>query len=78
MPVEIVIPEIAPSPSASIKVKQWLKQPGDPIRKGEVIAILEISKTDVELEAENDGSLTRIAIPEGKSGKMGDVIGYIE
>jgi len=46
------------------KVVRWLKKPGDPVKKGEVIAEIESDKAIAELEAEHDGTIAAILLDE--------------
>jgi pyruvate dehydrogenase E1 component beta subunit len=47
------------------KLARWLKKEGDRIKSGEVIAEIETDKATMEVEAVDEGVLTRILVPEG-------------
>ncbi len=59
------------------RLVRWLKQPGDRIRKGEVIAEVESDKAVMELEAFDDGWLAGPLAPEGSEIAVKQVIGWI-
>ena len=42
---------------------EWLKQDGHPVKKGEVVAVVETTKAVSEIEAEGDGFLRPVAKP---------------
>jgi sugar O-acyltransferase (sialic acid O-acetyltransferase NeuD family) len=54
----------------------WEVDSGAPIRKGQVIALMEVSKATVELEAESDGHLYQL-VPHGESAKFGAPLAVI-
>jgi len=56
---------------------QWLKQPGDPVNKGEVLAEVETDKAVMEVEAFHDGFLTGPVAQVEEDIPVGTVIGYI-
>jgi len=47
------------------KVVKWLKQPGDRVRRGEVIAIVETDKANVDVESFIAGVLEKILVEPG-------------
>jgi 2-oxoisovalerate dehydrogenase E1 component len=59
------------------KVLAWLKQVGDPVRKGEAIAEVETDKAVMEIEAPRDGKLVQILAPVGEVVKMGGNLGVV-
>ena len=54
----------------------WEMDHGSPIRKGQVIALMEMSKATVELEAETDGYLYQL-VPHGESAKFGSPLAVL-
>ena len=46
-------------------IEEWLKQPGDSIDVGDIIAEVSTDKAVIELEAEHDGVLGKILVPAG-------------
>ncbi|MBM7094531.1 2-oxoglutarate dehydrogenase complex dihydrolipoyllysine-residue succinyltransferase [Bacillus sp. H-16] len=75
--IEIKVPELAESVTEGT-VAQWLKQPGDQINKGDDIVELETDKVNVEISADESGTLKEALFEEGDTVKVGDVIAMIE
>ncbi|BCX81745.1 pyruvate dehydrogenase E2 component (dihydrolipoamide acetyltransferase) [Methylomarinovum caldicuralii] len=59
------------------RLVRWLKKPGDPVKKGEVIAEVESDKAVMELEAFSDGWIAGPLAPEGSEIAVKQVIGWI-
>lgn len=59
------------------KLASWLKQVGDPVRKGEVIAIVESDKASFDVESPADGVLASIAVDADTIAPVGTVIAVI-
>lgn len=59
-------------------ILKWLKQVGDTVAAGEVIAEVETDKADMELEAAEGGVLSAIHVPAGQSAAVGAVIGVLD
>jgi pyruvate dehydrogenase E2 component (dihydrolipoamide acetyltransferase) len=55
----------------------WLKQPGDKVKKGESIVVVESDKADMDVESFSEGILGAIVIPEGGVATVGAAIAYI-
>ena len=64
MGVEILMPALSPTMTEG-KLAKWLKKEGDAIKAGDVIAEIETDKATMEVEAVDEGTLTRILVPEG-------------
>jgi pyruvate/2-oxoglutarate dehydrogenase complex dihydrolipoamide acyltransferase (E2) component len=77
MRVEVRMPNLG-SDMDSGKVVAWLKQVGDAVVRGEVIAEIETDKTTVEMEAMAAGTLAEIVVAEGDVAAVGAVIAYLE
>jgi 2-oxoglutarate dehydrogenase E2 component (dihydrolipoamide succinyltransferase) len=77
MAVEIKVPEMGES-VVEATVARWMKHEGDAIKAGEAVVELETDKVNVEIAAESDGVLGRIAHPAGDDVKIGDVLAVIE
>ena len=59
------------------RVVRWLKKPGDPVKKNEVICEVETEKTVMEVSAAEDGVLLQIVVAEGDEGQVLAPVGYI-
>lgn len=77
MRVEIEMQRLSPDMETALIV-DWVKQVGDPIQKGEVIAEVETDKATVEMEAMDGGTLAEIVHQAGAEVAVGDVIGWLE
>jgi pyruvate dehydrogenase E1 component beta subunit len=67
MPVQILMPALSPTMTDG-KLARWLKQEGDTVRAGDVLAEIETDKATMEVEAVDEGVLGRILVPEGTEG----------
>jgi pyruvate dehydrogenase E2 component (dihydrolipoamide acetyltransferase) len=56
------------------RILKWLKQPGDRIEVGDIIAEVETDKADMEMEALDEGVLIEILVPEGGMVPVGGVM----
>ncbi len=59
------------------KIIKWLKQEGDRIQAGDILAEVETDKADVEMEAFGGGVLRKILVPAGSAAPVGGLIGVI-
>src|SRR5207247_9743324 len=64
MPTQVLMPALSPTMEKG-NLAKWLKQEGDPVKSGDVIAEIETDKATMEVEAVDDGTLGRILVPEG-------------
>jgi len=76
MATEIQLPALSPTMTEG-KIVKWLKKEGDSISSGEAIAEVETDKSNLEVEAFDDGVLLKIIVPEGETGKVGAPIAVI-
>lgn len=56
----------------------WLKQVGDRVSRGEVLAEVEAAKTTIEIEAPADGKLTEILVATDENVPVHTVIAMID
>ncbi|HLB03602.1 MAG TPA: biotin/lipoyl-containing protein, partial [Gaiellaceae bacterium] len=75
MAVEVKLPRLGQGMEAGTIVR-WLKTEGDQVAKGEPLYELDTDKVTQEVEAEADGVLLKIVIPEGEV-DVGTTIGVI-
>src|SRR5579871_4374209 len=76
MPVDIVLPNLG-FDSREARIVEWLKQPGDQIRKGEAIALVESDKANVELESIADGTILEQLYAAGDVAPVGATIARV-
>ena len=67
MGVQILMPALSPTMTEG-KLAKWLKHEGDLVKSGDVIAEIETDKATMEVEAVDEGTLTKILVPEGTEG----------
>ena len=53
---EFLMPSLGADMEAGTLV-EWLKKPGDPVKRGEIIAVVETQKGAIEVECFEDGTL---------------------
>ncbi|HTI15453.1 MAG TPA: dihydrolipoamide acetyltransferase family protein [Dictyobacter sp.] len=58
-------------------ITRWLKQPGDEVKKGEVVAEVETDKANMEIESFAAGILEKILVPEGETAPIGQAIAVL-
>lgn len=75
-PTEILMPNLG-FDTQEAELVEWLKQPGDAVQKGEIIAIVESDKANVELESVASGVLLEQRYQGGQTVPVGDVIGTV-
>ena len=71
------MPSLSPTMEEG-KLTKWLVQEGDAISSGDIIAEIETDKAVMELEAPEDGFLSKILVPEGSeavkvNGKIAEI-----
>jgi pyruvate dehydrogenase E1 component beta subunit len=64
MTVNILMPALSPTMESG-KLAKWLKNEGDPVKSGDVVAEIETDKATMEVEAVDEGVLARILVPGG-------------
>ncbi len=64
MPINILMPALSPTMEKG-NLAKWLKQEGDAIKSGDVIAEIETDKATMEVEAVDEGILARILVAAG-------------
>jgi len=76
MPIEITMPKLSDTMEEGT-ILRWLKRVGESVAKGEVLAEVETDKADMELEAEQSGTLSEIRVKEGAAASVGAVIAVL-
>jgi len=60
------------------KLVEWLVKPGDRVKSGAVIAVVETQKGAIEVEFFHDGVVSEILVPVGQSVPVGAVLARID
>ncbi|HWD59081.1 MAG TPA: pyruvate dehydrogenase complex E1 component subunit beta, partial [Stellaceae bacterium] len=67
MSTQILMPALSPTMTEG-KLAKWLKNVGDEVHAGDVIAEIETDKATMEVEAVDEGKLAQILVDEGTEG----------
>src|ERR1700687_6143112 len=67
MPTEILMPALSPTMEEG-KLAKWLVEEGQTIKAGDVIAEIETDKATMEVEASDEGKVSKLLIPAGTEG----------
>ena len=76
MSTEVKLPRLGQGMESGVVVR-WLKQEGDPVAKGDPLYELDTEKVTQEIEADEDGVLLQIVVPEGEVA-VGTTLAVIE
>jgi len=64
MPIDILMPALSPTMEKG-NLAKWLKNEGDRVKSGDIIAEIETDKATMEVEAVDEGILASILVPAG-------------
>ena len=64
MPIQVLMPALSPTMEKG-NLAKWIKNEGDKVKSGDVIAEIETDKATMEVEAVDEGTLGKILVPEG-------------
>jgi len=73
---DIIMPKMGDAMTEG-KVVRWYKKSGDAVKKGEPLLEIETDKVNLDLEAEQDGTLGDVAAAEGQMVEVGGVLATI-
>ena len=76
MAAEFVMPALGADMSAGTLL-EWLKQPGDHVERGEIIAIVHTDKADIEVEVYASGVIQELVVEPGTEVPTGTVLALI-
>ena len=76
MAVEVPMPRLSDTMEQGT-IARWLKQEGDRVAAGDVIAEIDTDKATMDLQAYDDGVLLKILVGEGESADLGTPIAWI-
>lgn len=78
MSAEIIMPKMGDAMTEG-KVVRWYKKQGDAVKKGEPVLEIETDKVNLDLEAEQDGTIGEVAADEGQTvpvgGRLATIVG---
>jgi pyruvate dehydrogenase E1 component beta subunit len=67
MATDILMPALSPTMTEG-KLSKWLKNVGDDVKSGDVLAEIETDKATMEVEAVDEGKILQILVEEGTEG----------
>jgi len=77
MPIEITMPALSPTMEKGTLAK-WLVKEGDTVESGDIIAEIETDKATMEVEAVDEGTITKLLVAEGSEDvPVGQVIALL-
>jgi pyruvate/2-oxoglutarate dehydrogenase complex dihydrolipoamide acyltransferase (E2) component len=72
----VVMPKLSEAMKSG-KLSRWLKQEGERVAGGDIIAEIETDKADIELEAFGSGVLRKVLVAPGATVPVGNLIAVI-
>ncbi|HEU0157842.1 MAG TPA: pyruvate dehydrogenase complex E1 component subunit beta, partial [Hyphomicrobiaceae bacterium] len=67
MAIEILMPALSPTMEEG-KLAKWLVSEGQQVKPGDIIAEIETDKATMEVEAVDEGKVSKLLVPEGTEG----------
>src|SRR6187397_2685098 len=67
MPTEILMPALSPTMEEG-KLAKWLVKEGQTVKPGDIIAEIETDKATMEVEAVDEGKVSKLLVAEGTEG----------
>jgi pyruvate dehydrogenase E2 component (dihydrolipoyllysine-residue acetyltransferase) len=73
---EVLMPRLSDTMEEGT-LSQWVKHEGDQVARGDILAVIETDKAAMDMEAYDEGVLTRVLVEEGSSVPIGTPIAVI-
>src|ERR1700749_4351624 len=64
---DILMPALSPTMEEG-KLAKWLVKEGDTVKSGDILAEIETDKATMEFEAVDEGTISKLLVPEGTEG----------
>jgi pyruvate dehydrogenase E2 component (dihydrolipoamide acetyltransferase) len=77
MRVPLILPQLGLTQTEGY-VSEWLKQPGDPIMKEEIVFVVSTDKAEMEVESPADGIMGEIIVDVGVTVPVGTALAWLE
>jgi pyruvate dehydrogenase E2 component (dihydrolipoamide acetyltransferase) len=77
MSVNIEMPKLSDTMTEGTLIK-WHKQVGDSVEIGDILAEIETDKATMEMEAFDDGVITKILVKEGEKAVIGGILAVLD
>jgi pyruvate dehydrogenase E2 component (dihydrolipoamide acetyltransferase) len=75
--IEFRMPSLGADMEAGTLV-EWLVKPGDTVKRGDVVAVVETQKGAIEIEIFNNGVVSELAVPVGQLVPVGSVLARLD
>ena len=56
---------------------EWYVKPGDAVKRGDIVALVDTSKAEIEIEIFEDGVIGELLVPEGTRVPVGTVLATV-
>lgn len=76
MATEVLMPKLGLTMTEGT-IEEWKIKEGQPVKKGDVLFTVATDKLTNDVEADADGVLLKVLLPEGETGACKSVIAYI-
>ena len=76
MATDVLMPKLSDTMEEG-KILKWLKQPGDRVKSGDLLAEVETDKANMEIESFDEGVVQELKVQEGDSAPVGAVIAVL-
>jgi pyruvate/2-oxoglutarate dehydrogenase complex dihydrolipoamide acyltransferase (E2) component len=76
MATDVLMPKLSDTMEEG-KILKWLKQPGDRVKSGDLLAEVETDKANMEIESFDEGVVQELKVKEGDSAAVGAVIAVL-
>ena len=73
---EFLMPVLGPDMKTGLLV-EWLVGPGDVVRRGQPVAVVETSKGAIDVEILSDGVVDQLLVPAGTNVPVGEPIALV-
>lgn len=58
-------------------IVEWRVKPGDPVQRGDIVAVVDTEKSTIEIEIFDTGTIGEILVPEGEEVPVGTVLATV-
>src|SRR5918911_3487686 len=76
MATDVTMPRLSDSMEEGTILK-WIVEEGGEVKRGEPLCEIETDKANMTYEADTDGTLIEIVVPEGETVALGEVIARV-
>ena len=77
MRIDIVLPQVGEAVS-EVTLVRWLKRTGDVVKAGDPLFVIDTDKSEMNVEAAEDGVLSEIRVLDGSPVMPLDIVGSLD